>query len=142
MVTTDGIAHPFGSAAWMGHAPTPNAVDLEPTPTGRGYWVVDQQGRVYAFGDATYLGGSPALSRDETVTSLSRAASGRGYWLFTTRGRVLPYGDAAFHGDMSNARLNGPVLDSIPTRSGNGYDLVASDSPFDAPVAAVAVLPD
>ena len=30
-------------------------------------------------------------------------------------------------GDMSAVHLNGPVLDSIPTRSGAGYYMVASD---------------
>jgi hypothetical protein len=29
-----------------------HAVDLEPTPTGEGYWVLDTVGFVWAFGDA------------------------------------------------------------------------------------------
>ncbi len=32
------------------------AVDLEPTPTSGGYWIVDSNGAVHAFGDAVALG--------------------------------------------------------------------------------------
>ena len=79
-------------------------------------------GRVFAFGDARFLGGvdGGALAKGETVTSMSTTRTGAGYWLFTTRGRALPFGDARFYGDMSKVALNGPVLDSIPTPTGLG----------------------
>src|SRR5205807_9626566 len=37
------------------------------------------------------------------------------------------FGDAVSYGDMSMTALNGPVLDSIPTPTGKGYYMVASD---------------
>ncbi len=42
-----------------GAMPNPPApiVALTGTPTGKGYWLVDAHGDVYAFGDAPYLGG-------------------------------------------------------------------------------------
>jgi hypothetical protein len=124
MVERNGNVSAFGDARHLGSATVVDAVDLEPTASGCGYWVTTARGAVYRFGDATDHGGSPSLAPFETVTSISRAPSG--YWLFTTRGRVLPYGGAPNFGDMSGTALNGPVLDSIPTSTGKGYSMVAS----------------
>ncbi len=132
MVSAAGAVYGFGDAGHFGNAgPLPagmRAVDIEPTPSLGGYWIVTDTGHLYTFGDAPYLGSiNGALNAGEAVTSISATPSGRGYWLFTTRGRVVAFGDAVFRGDMSAARLNGPVLDSIPTPSGHGYYMVASD---------------
>ncbi|MGH9040228.1 MAG: phosphodiester glycosidase family protein [Acidimicrobiia bacterium] len=132
MVGDGGDVYAFGDAAWLGNAAVSGgarAVDLEPTPTSQGYWVVDDQGHVFAFGDAPHRGNAdPArLAPGEKVTSLSGSGSGEGYWIFTDRGRVVPQGDADHHGDLADVKLNGPVLDSIPTATGLGYYMVASD---------------
>jgi myo-inositol-hexaphosphate 3-phosphohydrolase len=132
MVGNDGKVYAFGDSKFMGHAPVPagfEAVDLEPTPSGNGYWIVDSAGRVFSMGDANFMGNADAAKLDagEKVTSLSSSKTGNGYWMFTTRGRVLTFGDATHYGDMAAKRLNGPVLDSIPTASGKGYYMVASD---------------
>jgi hypothetical protein len=53
----DVIRHP-----WEGTMPeeVPQAqapvVALEPTPTGKGYWIITADGAVFAFGDAGYYG--------------------------------------------------------------------------------------
>jgi hypothetical protein len=127
MVERNGNVYAFGDAPFKGGVPggTTDAVDLEPTASGNGYWIVNAAGNVFAFGDAAYAGGGPGLNAGETVTSISRAPSG--YWLFTTKGRVISYGGAPAYGDMSATKLNGPVLDSIPTPTGQGYYMVASD---------------
>jgi hypothetical protein len=133
MVGADGRVFGFGEARSFGDAthlsPGAEAVDLEPTPSGNGYWVVDSAGGVQAFGDAALKGmpDSHALTAGERVTSLSATPGGAGYWLFTDKGRVLTFGDAVGYGDMAKVKLNGPVLDSIPTPSGKGYYMVASD---------------
>ena len=132
MVGKDGAVYGFGDARNLGRVVGMTggieAVDLEPTPSLSGYWIVTNSGHVHAIGDAPYLGGlDGALAFGEAVTSISRTAGGRGYWLFTTKGRVVPFGDAPHLGDMSGVRLNGPVLDSIPSPSGAGYYMVASD---------------
>ena len=132
MVGADGKVYGFGTAQNFGDAGISagsQAVDLEPTPTGNGYWVVDDTGGVAALGDAVYRGapGRSALQRDEKVTSLSSTPTGSGYWMFTSKGRVLPFGDAAPFGDMTGKPLNAPVLDSIVTPSGRGYYMVAAD---------------
>jgi len=51
---TDGNVYPFGGAVDLGNATQHlgghQAVDLEPTPDFGGYWIVDDIGRVFAFG--------------------------------------------------------------------------------------------
>jgi hypothetical protein len=132
MVGSDGAVYNFGEAgAHGGAAPAAgsSAVDLEPTPSGNGYWIVTDKGVVTTRGDAASFGAPAAgsLGQGEIVTSLSATPTGRGYWIFTNRGRVMNFGDATFYGDMSKVKLNGPVLDSIPTTTGHGYYMVASD---------------
>ncbi|MCA1845672.1 MAG: hypothetical protein LC792_21255, partial [Actinobacteria bacterium] len=131
MVAANGDVYAFGAAGLLGSPSLTGAraVDIEPTPGGRGYWVLDSVGNVRAYGDAVRFGGvTPAtLAPGEEPTSLSATPSGAGYWIFTSRGRVLPFGDAAFHGDMSNVALNGKVLGSVATPSGRGYYMVAAD---------------
>jgi subtilisin family serine protease len=130
MVGSDGAVYGFGDASYRGGLPSggSRAVDLEPAPSGGGYWILDVAGHVFGF-DAPYHGGvdGSTLQAGESVTSLSATPSGAGYWIFTTAGRVFAFGDATHHGDMGGTRLNGPVLDSIVTPSGGGYYMVASD---------------
>ncbi|MDQ1517193.1 MAG: hypothetical protein QOE80_3023, partial [Actinomycetota bacterium] len=132
MVGADGKVYGFGTAQRFGDAgltPGTSAVDLEPTPSGDGYWVVDDAGGVSSFGDAVFRGApdSLTLKAGEKVTSLSSTATGKGYWMFTNKGRVLTFGDAVAYGDMSKQTLNAPVLDSIVTPTGKGYYMVAAD---------------
>ena len=132
MVGSDGRVYNFGQAASYGDATMATgaqAVDLEPTPSGNGYWIVDNLGHVFARGDALSFGDvdKSLLKTGEFVTSLSATPTGKGYWAFTTAGRVISFGDALPYGDMSQVKLNGPVLDSIPSASGKGYYMVASD---------------
>jgi myo-inositol-hexaphosphate 3-phosphohydrolase len=132
MVGNDGRVYNFGEAKSFGDAalaPGAVAVDLEPTPSGDGYWIVDNLGHVFAKGDARAMGDvdRSLLVLGETVTSLSSTKTGNGYWAFTSFGRVVSFGDAVWYGDMAKVKLNGPVLDSIPSASGLGYYMVAAD---------------
>ena len=153
LLGSNGAVYPFGDAAALGDASatlastilpaaigtaagpvggssgTARAVDLESTPSGQGYWILDTAGRVHPFGDAPHFGDVVAsgLAPGEAPASLSATPTGAGYWVFTDRGRAIPFGDAAFLGDMSATALNGPVLDSVATPSGHGYYMVASD---------------
>ena len=67
------------------------AVALGATPTGQGYWIIDDGGVIYDFGDAYASGsGTPgAKAVDIGVTS-----SGKGYWLLDEKGQIYAYGDA------------------------------------------------
>jgi hypothetical protein len=130
MLEASGTVHGFGQAVAHPAAPTGGeAVDIEPTPTGSGYWTLDEHGEVRAYGGAPELGSGVATwaATGERFTSLSATPSGQGCWLFTERGRVVAIGDAQPLGDLTHLVLNGPVLDSIATPTGDGYYMVASD---------------
>ncbi len=132
MLNSLGTVYALGDAPRLGD-PAPylneihvDAVDLEPSPSGKSYWVVDSRGKTYNFGEFLLLsdGVGPGAGR---VVSMSATPSGKGYWLFTERGEVFAYGDATHFGDLRGKKLNATVLDSIPTPSGRGYYMVAAD---------------
>jgi hypothetical protein len=64
-----------------------------PDSTGRGYWLVTNQGAVYAFGDAPFLG-APG-NTGSAITGAVRTPDGKGYWILDAEGAVHGYGDAA-----------------------------------------------
>jgi Peptidase family M23 len=102
-------------------APTPDAA------TNKGYWTVDANGSVYAFGRAPYLGGLNRPAGAVPVVDLAPTASGNGYWLVDAAGGVFSFGDATSFGAMSGTRLNAPMIGIAPTGTGRGYWLLARD---------------
>jgi len=129
MLDANGKTYAFGGVDHFGDAPTGRAIDLALTPSGRGYWVVNDAGQVYAFGDARYFGGmgSGAVVSGVRITSISATPTGKGYRLFTSDGRALRFGDATLFGDLSSTPLNQPIVGSVATPTGKGYYMVASD---------------
>jgi hypothetical protein len=120
------------------------AVDIEINRWGTGYWILLEDGQVFAadnslrnasdplqatYKNATVFGRVTAaeLRSGEHTVSLSATHTGDGYWIFTSQGRVFPFGDARGFGDLAGIRLNGPVLDSIATPTDLGYYMVAED---------------
>ena len=130
MITNDGEVFAFGAARPLGgDAPSRGRprVDIEPTRTGNGYWILDTFGSVSVKGDAREYGDAALrpdsagqLHKDERAAALSATPSGNGYWIFTDRGRVIPFGDAAFLGDMtgSHPERRRPRLGRHPHRQG------------------------
>jgi hypothetical protein len=120
MLGADGTVHPFGGAVDLGNARSylgdHQAVDLEPTPDFGGYWIVDDIGRVFGFGNASSKPGNAdatVLLGNEKVTSLSATPTGDGYWIFTSKGRAFAQGDATHMGDTVRRH---------PQRAGAGLD--------------------
>jgi hypothetical protein len=97
------------------------------TPTGRGTWVADVNGSVYAFGDAPFFGSMGGQRLNRPIVGMASTPSGRGYWLVATDGGIFSFGDASFHGSTGAMRLNQPIVGMASTPSGVGYWLVASD---------------
>ncbi len=97
-------------------APIPSPV---PNPTGAGYWMVDDRGTVYAFGDATAF--APLVLRGGvTVVDLDVTPSGEGLWILDSTGRVHALGDAVDLGDVDE-RVSGEPTTLAPTPAGDGY---------------------
>lgn len=70
-----------------------NVVGMAPTPSGGGFYLVDGDGDVYAFGDATFHG-SLDDEVDAAVVDIETTTSGDGYWLVLGTGEVRAFGDA------------------------------------------------
>jgi subtilisin family serine protease len=86
---------------------------------GSGYWMLGQQGAVYRFGGASWLG-NPALT-GSTAADLEPTPSGAGYWVVDSTGHVFGFGDARYFGG-ADALLPGEQVTSLSTTpSGNGY---------------------
>src|SRR5207253_2590914 len=69
----------------------------------------------------------PSVTTPTTVPTQVQVPNRSGYWMVGADGRVYNFGDANSYGDTSQVKLNGPVLDSIPSADGKGYYMVASD---------------
>jgi hypothetical protein len=98
------------------------------TPTGKsGYWMLGQDGKVYAFGDAKNLG-NPTLPANVSATDLEVSPSGNGYWIVDSAGNVSGYGDATALGGITGGTLApGETVTSLSaTPSGKGYWIFTS----------------
>jgi hypothetical protein len=118
-------------------------------PTGNGYWVVNSNGEVNAYGAAHWYGQHNIECNDaeclgeELVTGAAVTPNGRGYWFVNADGKVSNYGDASFYGSahvvngfVPNRSERGGgaytltdigIAGIAPTLGGHGYVLVARD---------------
>jgi hypothetical protein len=112
---------PAGNAAYVG---------ITTTTDGQGYWLVQADGTVHAFGDAHYYG-SLARKSGTAVTpviGIARTYDNGGYWLADAKGQVYTFGDARPHGSLSAALASrAPIAGLAPTPNGGGYYLVGAD---------------
>jgi hypothetical protein len=109
-----------------GSLPTP-VTGMASTPTGDGYWLVNDQGGVSGHGDAENYGSMAGHALNAPIEHIVATPDGRGYWLVAADGGTFAFGDAGFFGSMGGKQLNAPVVDMTPTADGKGYWLVASD---------------
>jgi hypothetical protein len=96
---------------------------------GKGYWLVAEDGGIFAF-DAGFHGSGGTTSLSKPVIAFAGTPTGAGYWMTTSAGQVLPFGDATFYGDTKAIAINRPIIDMAPTPSGTGYYLLAADGGF------------
>jgi len=123
--------YPFGDAARHGgtlsDAAEQPAVGLAPTPSGDGYWIAGEDGRVFAFGDAEPIGDARGVS-DAPVVGIESTRSGGGYWLAYGDGSVEHFGDApAFPSPVDDWTGESGVAAIVATATGKGYWLIADD---------------
>lgn len=102
-------------------------VGIEATPTGKGSWVVADDGGIFTAGDAQFYGSTGNIALNKPIVSMASTPSGKGYWLVASDGGIFSYGDAQFYGSTGSIKLNKPIVGMAPTRSGRGYWLIASD---------------
>ena len=72
-------------------------------PTDTGYWCVDNDGHVFAYGAAKYHGGlghmPSGAAFNGKVIGLAPTLDGTGYWLMTDVGSIYAFGNATYLGD-------------------------------------------
>src|SRR5712692_1799313 len=97
------------------------------TPTGKGYWIVAQDGGVFAYGDANPNLGSAVGRSSQPVVGGACTPDGNGLWLVAADGGVFALGAAPFLGSMGGHQLNALVVGIAASPDGKGYALVAAD---------------
>ncbi len=106
---------------------SPNrVVGMAALPNGSGYWEVEANGTVAAFGKAPN-DGSVSGGLNAPIVGMAAAPDGGGYWLVAADGGIFSFGDAHFYGSTGSLRLNQPVVGLAATPDGKGYWLVAAD---------------
>ncbi|HEV7534962.1 MAG TPA: hypothetical protein VGP90_04955, partial [Acidimicrobiia bacterium] len=115
-----------GGTATPGGGPQPGSGQLAGSGgSGKsGYWMLGNDGKVYAFGAARTLGDpSAALPPGAKAVHIEPTPSANGYWIVDDAGAVYAYGDAAAAGGVTPAQLgSGEKVTSLsPTPSGRGY---------------------
>ncbi|MFB6454779.1 lamin tail domain-containing protein [Chitinophaga sp. Hz27] len=102
-------------------------VGISRTPSGKGYWLTDTDGSVYAFGDATYYGSMAGQLLNKPIVGIAASPGKNGYWLTAADGGVFTLGTLQFYGSKGGEPLNKPVVGIVATPSGAGYWLTAGD---------------
>jgi hypothetical protein len=137
MLGADGGVFAFGDASFIGAAVgqlRSPAVHLEPTPSGKGYWVLSAAGEVLPFGDAPFRGQLSPLP--VAAVGLAATPSGQGYWVATADSHVFAFGDAILQpatGGTLATTAAGPAPPATPivaiaaSPDGHGYWLLARD---------------
>jgi hypothetical protein len=130
VAAADHSVFAYGDAGF--HGSTGNAklnqpvVGMASTPSGDGYWLVSEEGRVFAFGDAEHLG-SLSSTPPSPIIGIASTPNGDGYWLTSDNGSIYTFGAAPFLGGLGGVGLAKPIVGIAAAPSGVGYWLVASD---------------
>ena len=120
-VTVTGDVQFYGDLATINASTASPAIELVPTPDYQGYWILTQNGQIYAFGNATAF-----TPPNTTLTAVGMAVtpSGQGAFLLSNNGQVYPIGNAANYGNAPS----GIVATSIAsTPSGLGYWILGAN---------------
>ena len=76
-----------------------------------GYWMVADDGGVFAHGTAAFAGSLGGTRLNSPIVGLESTPSGEGYYLAAGDGGVFTFGDASFQGSAGAIKLNSPVVD-------------------------------
>lgn len=150
LVQRDGTVEAFGDATHYGNMPVLSplgsgdggysdieaytAVSIDTHPTLDGYWVVNGNGHVRAFGSVSSHGqvnNRSGLEEQEWVTALRANATGNGYWMIGGSGKVYAFGGTSHLGQFEAEEEFRPIEEAFRLQtygftanpSGEGYAL-------------------
>jgi hypothetical protein len=116
-----------GSPAAIASVSGTNVIDTSVMPNDAGYWEVQPDGNVAAFGKAVNYGSMSGQSLNAPIVGIASTSDGLGYWLVASDGGIFTFGDARYFGSTGALRLNKPIVGIAATSNGAGYWMVASD---------------
>lgn len=90
-----------------------NVTDIASSPTENGYWLVQANGAVSAFGDAEFFGDERGQMLDAPIIAIEGSPDGQGYWLVGADGGVFSFGSAQFHGSQAGKLSPGQFIVGI-----------------------------
>lgn len=130
----DGGVFTFGYTAQfhgsLGAAGSPSPIrDIEATPSGNGYRIVSETGKVTVFGDATHHGDQPALVAGDKIIDISSTGNGAttgGYLLFSEKGYAYAYGNATHHGGPQGSFAGEVYVAAVARPQNDGYWFLSS----------------
>ncbi len=104
----------------------------------RGYWLVGSDGGIFSFGSAAFHGSMGGIPLQRPVVGITPTADRNGYWLVASDGGIFSFGDSAFYGSIPGVglhpagsglpdSLDAPIVGMVPSSTGHGYFMVASD---------------
>ncbi|MCU1464331.1 MAG: Esterase, partial [Actinomycetia bacterium] len=68
------------------------------TASDGGYWLVGNDGGIFAGGDAHSHGSMSGTMLNLPIVGMAPTPGGNGYWMVASDGGIFSFGDAAFHG--------------------------------------------
>ena len=116
----------FGADSSVLGARHPGAAAIGSRSDGRGYWIVDAIGRVFAHGSAKPHGDA-VMASGEVPVAIVASASGNGYWIARTADGCSRSATRRSTGPARTTAFHRPIVGMASTPSGDGYWLVASD---------------
>jgi hypothetical protein len=119
-------------------AATGNTQSFPVGPAARGYWLVGSDGGIFSFGAASFFGSMGSTPLQRPVVGITPSASRTGYWLVASDGGIFSFGSSSYYGSIPGVglhpagsgapnSLNAPIVGMVPSVSGHGYFMVASD---------------
>ena len=110
------------------YGPPAGGARVAATSSGAGYWIVQADGGVTTYGDASSFGSLPGLGiHVDDIVGIA-ANPDPGYWLVGSDGGVFGFGDAPFFGSLPGLGIHvDDIVGIAVTADGGGYWLVARD---------------
>ncbi|MCP4960217.1 MAG: hypothetical protein GY925_13235 [Actinomycetia bacterium] len=130
-VTAYGDAFDAGGLDDLSVVPTFPIVSMARSTEGDGYYLLGEDGGVFAF-NAPFYGSTGDIVLDLPVVSLVAHPLGDAYWFVARDGGIFAFGpEAGFYGSLPEyvpySQLAADVVGMAVTATGKGYWLVAED---------------
>src|SRR5260221_240671 len=114
IVDTLGGVYNFGAPSFgnlLGHTLAAPILGMAQTTTKGGYWLVGNDGGIFACGNAPFHGSTGAIHLAQPIVGIARTPSGNdGYWMVAADGGVFSFGTASYKGSAAGRAPVGTVV--------------------------------